>query len=58
MDVLEGGAIALAIGAAFVVLAIVASLIGVVADLILALLFTAVGAAGRLLSAGLGASRP
>jgi hypothetical protein len=49
MDILEGAAIALAIGTAFVVLEIVAPLIGVVADLILALLLTAVGVAGRLL---------
>jgi hypothetical protein len=49
MDILEGGAIALAIGAAFVVLPIVAPLIGVVADLILAILLTALGVAGRLL---------
>ena len=49
MDVLEGGAIAIALAAAFVVLAIVAPLIGVVADLILAVLLTALGVAGRLL---------
>ena len=49
MDILEGGAIAIALGAAFVVLAIVTPLIGVVADLILAILLTALGVAGRLL---------
>jgi hypothetical protein len=49
MDLLEGGAIAIALAAVFVVLAIVAPLIGVVADLILAILLTALGVAGRLL---------
>jgi hypothetical protein len=49
MDVLEGGAIAIAIAAAFVVLAIVAPLIGVVVDLVLVILLTALGVAGRLL---------
>jgi hypothetical protein len=49
VDVLEGGGIAIAIAAAFVVLAIVAPLIGVVVDLILAILLTALGVAGRLL---------
>ncbi|MGH3838172.1 MAG: hypothetical protein ACRDSF_21130 [Pseudonocardiaceae bacterium] len=49
MDVLDGGAIAIALVAAFVVLAIVAPLIGVVVDLILAILLTALGVAGRLL---------
>ena len=50
MDILfEGGAIAFALAAVLVVLAIVAPLIGVVVDLVLAILLTALGAAGRLL---------
>jgi hypothetical protein len=50
MDILfEGGAIAFALAAVFVVLAIVAPLIGVVVDLVLAILLTALGVAGRLL---------
>jgi hypothetical protein len=50
MDTLfEGGAIAFALAAVFVVLAIVAPLIGVVVDLVLAILLTALGVAGRLL---------
>ena len=48
MDVLEGGAIAFALAVVFVVLAIVAPLIGVVVDLILAILLTTLGLAGRL----------
>jgi hypothetical protein len=50
MDILfEGGAIAFALAAVFVVLAIVAPLIGVVVDLVLAIMLTTPGVAGRLL---------